>query len=241
VRAAVAVERRTGYFAPRGSSSVPLAARVNLFTSLALAACSGGAGGLETGPKHDPANSPEAASVCPKEWEQAKAAREQAVADETEPSQQAATRAVLAQAECEREALTRWPMPAREHAEVLTRVKEARSTHRDTANLYTEVARSTTAELALAGRLGLGQLHLSFATLLARVPDPTDMPPDEQIEFRGEVRELVVHFHAEAERELAAVVDASLAQRGDAAADALRLAACVALTSIDSAVAGCRD
>jgi hypothetical protein len=166
---------------------------------LAAVACGGGGAGPPAGPAYTPVGSPEAESACPTEWEAAKKAREDHLELSSASTREAAARAVLAQADCERNVLASRRVAAGEHAAIIAALEELRAAHRDAGNLYREVIGYELASPAVAARVGLGKLHLAFAALLAATPTPTDMPdPGEQAAWRAEIDGLVATFQSEA-------------------------------------------
>ncbi len=162
-----------------------------------------GSAGPPKGPDYTPVATPEAASVCPDEWNDAKEAREKLLGNDSAAAKRITANAVLAQADCERFVLAEGTFKSGTHDAVLAQVEVLRNNQRDTTNLYNEVAGYQVELSRLAAGVGKGLLNGAFARRLRKTPMPSDITElGEQSGFKAEVASLVNHFVGEAEREL---------------------------------------
>lgn len=213
--------------------------KLALIVVVAVGACGGGPGPAR-GPDYTPVGSPEAASDCPDEWQQAKKEREQLVGNDSSAARERTARAVLTQADCERGLVAAASIASAEHAEMIAAVTELTATQRDAANLYTEVESYELAALAVGARAGRGRLRAGFAAVLEAMPMPSDVfSPGEQAAFRAEIAELVSHFEREATRDIEAAVSAGASLSGDSEVAAWVAAACETSTMRALVARGC--
>jgi hypothetical protein len=169
------------------------------YTLLALAACSGAAG-PPRGPAHTPVHSPEAKSLCPEQWKAAKTAREALLGLEgpaEDRALEAAARAVLSQAACERAGFERMTVEAGVQQIVAAELRGVRRQYQAARNLYEEAAGYEVGRLRVVALAHLAELHLGFARKLADLPPPSDVvDPAERIEVAQEMRQLASSFEA---------------------------------------------
>ncbi len=187
-------------------------------------------------PGYQPTSSPERQSACPAEWKAAKEAREGMLGNQTESAKRTAGNAVLAQAACERVAMTAGAFAGGTHAKMLAEVTAVGDLARDIRNLYSEVGNYGIAEFRVAAPLGRGLVNLGLSKRLSSIGNPTDMTDDNELAaFRAEVGALVGHFRQEGDRELRDAL--SLAETaGSLDAASQTSAACDGLRSIGAAL-----
>jgi hypothetical protein len=219
-----------------------MAMRLSTLLVLALAACA--AAGPPRGPSYTPTNSPEAPSACPAEAAAAKAAREaalgtddqQALAEKTSSERLAATRAVFAQAECERAVFERLPLDSSDPDEFKRQITRAREQFYTAKNLFDEVVAASIPEWSVAAYTRLGDLHAGYVAKLRRA-DPGPLVAADRLAWSEEIESVV----APVEREAAKAYDKALGVvdmgperfAGDAQVAPYVTAACQALERLD--------
>lgn len=165
------------------------------------------------GPPHTPVNSPEAASACPAEREEAKKAREDLLAESGEARRQAQARAavaVLAQAQCEHHAFTALTVDVASQAAMTERIKVVRRQYQDARNLYEEVDGYGDTRASVGAGAGLADLHEAFAEKIRALATPVDLvDPAGRAEWQGQMRELVASFEVEAALAASRALDAA--------------------------------
>ena len=140
-----------------------------LVTSLFLGACA--AAGPPRGPEYQPANTPEAASKCPKEAAAAKQAREDAIGAEDSGPRTHAAEAIFAQAECERRLFDALHIDGVSPEDFKMSVADAKTQFYSAQNLYLEVVAFNIPAWTVSGYSRLGDLYAAYAGKL-RKSDP---------------------------------------------------------------------
>lgn len=178
-----------------------------------IASACGGPMTPPRGPKHDPVNSPEAASACPDQRDAAKTAREELLeasgSARVEASAKAAA-AVIEQAECEHKAFEAMTVDAGTQVAMTERVKVVRRQYQDARNLYEEADGYGDARAAVKAGVKLAALHETFGKKIEGLATPVDLvDPVGRASWRDDLRTLVATFQVEAALAASKALDAS--------------------------------
>ncbi|MBI4510201.1 MAG: hypothetical protein HY698_11250 [Deltaproteobacteria bacterium] len=151
-------------------------------------------------PPYTPVNSPEPVTSCKMESTDAKAAREALLESDSGAAREAATRAVLAHAECERRHFDELPMESSSEQQFLDGVvTSARDQFQTTQILYQEVVKYGLVRWVIGGNSRLGDLHAAFADKMRGAPVPGDLrAPVERASWIGDIEDIARVVEAEA-------------------------------------------
>lgn len=154
------------------------------------------------GPAHTPVNSPEAASACPDQRDDAVKAREELLEASGEGRRAAQVKvaaAVLAQAECEHRAFEAMTVDAGSQQAMTQRLRVVRRQYQDARNLYDEADGHGESRFAVGASARLAELHVAFAQKIAQLATPVDLvDPAGRSQWQDDMRELVGSFEVEA-------------------------------------------
>ena len=163
---------------------------------LALSACASAQ--PPAGPKHVPSATPQSATDCPKERDEAQERREALLGNRSASLSQAAGRAVLAHAQCEAKVMDRLHSPTGSQDQILAGLKELRLQSQNAVNLYRELQRYDPPRFAFESGIGEAQVRLRFAELVATVAAPADLDEQTRAAFQAELADALAILQHEA-------------------------------------------
>lgn len=112
---------------------------------------------------------------------------------------EATAKSVMAQAQCEANALKAVPVPAGNHDAILAGLRDMRSHMQDADNLYVEVLRYQAPSWHGQALLGQSELKTIFAERVAAIVPPSDLDGPAKLEFESELGQALSILRAESE------------------------------------------